>query len=422
MWNRPESSVLIDTSQLVVGLFVDIDLPWSEHPFLYSKFRITSPDQVETIRNLGLTQVRYFPNRSTAEPAQRIEAPASPPVEPEATPTARSEHPAFDAEKKARLQKQKDNARRAERGWDNAARQTRDALLSLSRSPKQAGRQLLDLSRETADKVTTGGSILLHLLGDKQGEGPHFHALNVMTLSMVLGKALDLSEKELTSVALGALAHDVGKADIPAHLLKAKTRAKHEEEFYRDHVRFGVELATASGAFDPDALAIVAEHHEFLDGSGFPQGRKRFGKLGQIVGLVNRYDRLCGPESPDVSPLMPAEALSVLFARESTRFDPKILGTLVKTLGVYPPGSIVVLNDGSLGLVVSPGRASMRPEILIYDADVPKDSAIIIDLSETPELKIEEHVRPASLPLDVLAWLNPRQRLSYFFAADSATD
>ena len=120
--------------------------------------------------------------------------------------------------------------------------------------------------------------------------------------------------------------------------------------------------------------------------------------------------------------MVPAEALSLMFARESAKFDQKLMSLLIKILGVYPPGTIVQLNDGSLGLVVSPGRESLRPKILIYDADIDKDAAAVIDMAESSDLKIEESLRPASLPPDVLQWLNPRQRLSYFFSTDSAAD
>lgn len=417
MWKRPEKPIPILPSQLTVGLFVDIDLPWNEHPFLYSKFRITSDAQVAEIQALGLVQVKYFPDKSTAAPSpvpQVTKAETSPP-----RPAPQAD---FEVEKRAKLQAQKDNTRRAERGWENAAKQTREALIGLGRSPKQAGQLLSKLSLETAQKVSAGGEVLLHLLGDKKSEGPHFHALNVMTLSMILGKSLKLAEGELADLALGALAHDLGKARVPPHLLKAATRAKHEEEYYRAHVHYGLELARESGVFSDGALAIVSDHHEFLDRSGFPRGISNPGVLSGIVGLVNRYDRLCGPESPEKAALMPAEALSVLFARESAKFDQKLLGLLVKTLGIYPPGTIVMLNDGSLGLVVSPGRESLRPEILIYDPEVAKENAIVIDLQEACELKIDESIRPSALPADVLFWLNPRQRLSYFFSTDAGPD
>jgi HD-GYP domain-containing protein (c-di-GMP phosphodiesterase class II) len=420
MWTRPEHSVLIHPSQLVIGLFVDIELPWSDHPFLYSKFRITSAEQIAEIQALGLPKIKFFPNRSTTGPGLIAE---TPPVASAPAVTPQVPHrDTFQEEKKAKLQAQKDSARRAERGWENAAKQTREALAGLSQNPRMAGQLLAKLSTETAEKVSSGGEILIHLLGDKKGEGPQFHALNVMTLSMILGKSLKLTEGELSDLALGALAHDVGKARIPPHLLKAKTRAKHEEDFYRAHVQYGLELAREAGMFSVGSLAIIGEHHEFLNGSGFPRGNRKPSPMAQIVGLVNRYDRLCGPESPDKPSLMPAEALAVLFAREADKFDEKLLGLLIKSLGVYPPGTIIMLNDGSLGLVVSPGRQSLRPEILIYDPDVDKTDAIVIDMSDTPDLKIEESIRPANLPSDVLFWLNPRQRLSYFFSMESATD
>jgi HD-GYP domain-containing protein (c-di-GMP phosphodiesterase class II) len=418
MWTRPEHSEMIHPSQLAIGLFVDIDLPWSAHPFLYSKFRITSAEQIAEIHALGLAQVKYFPNKSTAAPGP---LPDHPPVQAE-SPARADNRSNFEEQKRARLQAQKDDARRAERGWENAAKQTREALAGLKQSPKQAGQLLASLSRETADKVSAGGEILLHLLGDKKDEGPQFHALNTMTLAMVLGKALKLGDGELADLALGALAHDIGNIRIPAHLLKAKIRAKHEEDFYRAHVHYGIDIARETGVFSPRALAIIEEHHEFLDGSGFPRGTKKLDPLAQIVSLVNRYDRLCGPESPEKTPLMPAEALSVLFARESGKFDKKLLGLLIKSLGVYPPGTIIMLNDGSLGLVVSPGGQSLRPEILIYDPDIDKKDAVVIDMNEAPELRIEEAVRPESLPMDVLLWLNPRRRLSYFFSTKVAAD
>jgi HD-GYP domain-containing protein (c-di-GMP phosphodiesterase class II) len=418
MWTRPEHSEMIHPSQLAIGLFVDIDLPWSAHPFLYSKFRITSAEQIAEIHALGLAQVKYFPNKSTATPGPLSD---HPPVQAE-SPARVDSRSNFEEQKRARLQAQKDDARRAERSWENAAKQTREALAGLKQSPKQAGQLLASLSRETADKVSAGGEILLHLLGDKKDEGPQFHALNTMTLAMVLGKALKLGDGELADLALGALAHDIGNIKIPPHLLKAKTRAKHEEDFYRAHVHYGVDIARETGVFSPRALAIIEEHHEFLDGSGFPRGTKKLDPLAQIVSLVNRYDRLCGPESPEKTPLMPAEALSVLFARESGKFDKKLLGLLIKSLGVYPPGTIIMLNDGSLGLVVSPGGQSLRPEILIYDPDIDKKDAVVIDMNEAPELRIEEAVRPESLPMDVLLWLNPRRRLSYFFSTKVAAD
>jgi hypothetical protein len=179
-----------------------------------------------------------------------------------------------------------------------------------------------------------------------------------------------------------------------------------------------VELATMTGVFGPSALAIIADHHRYVDGSGWPPGKAPLGLPTAIVSLVNRYDRLCSPEAPDRESLMPSEALSRLFKVESAKFDRSLLGTLIKLLGVFPPGTIVRLNDESLALVVSAGRHSLRPIVLIYSPEMNKRDAPTVDLALASELKIEEAIRPASLPADVVKWLNPRQRLSYFFSVE----
>ena len=136
--------------------------------------------------------------------------------------------------------------------------------------------------------------------------------------------------------------------------------------------------------------------------------------------MVNRYDNLCTPEAIGVEPLMPAEALARMFRIEGAQHDPALLGALIKLLGVYPPGTVVQLNDTSLALVVAPGPESLRPQVLVYTPEIPKDEAPTIELHTEPDLKIIEAIRPATLPPDVLAWLNPQQRLSYFFSVENA--
>jgi hypothetical protein len=89
-------------------------------------------------------------------------------------------------------------------------------------------------------------------------------------------------------------------------------------------------------------------------------------------------------------------------------------------LGVYPPGTVVQLSDGALAMVVSPGPSSLQPQVLIYSPDLPKDQAPTLELHNEPGLKITEAIKPTLLPPDVLQWLNPQARLSYFFSVENA--
>lgn len=430
MWNKPGQPVPIDPSQVVIGLYVWLDVRWDEHPFLSNRLMVKTPKDVALIQSLDVAGRLYcYPDKSsTAVPAASA-APREPSVSAtspatQATVAAAAAMAAevklIEKAKKEKHQRQKDAATRADRAWESAARHTKEALLTLNRSPKVAGELLAALSKETAASIANGQDILLHLLGDKKEQGPQFHALNVLTLCMLVGKKLGLTETELADLAMGALAHDAGKVQVPPQILKNPHRKKHEEDFFRQHVMFSVQLASTSGAFSKEALSIIADHHEAPNGSGWPRGRRDSSRAARILAVVNRYDNLCTPEATGVEPLMPAEALARMFRIEAVQHDPALLGALIKLLGVYPPGTVVQLSDTSLALVVAPGPESLRPQVLVYSPEMPKDEAPTIELHTEPDLKIIEAIKPATLPADVLAWLNPQQRLSYFFSVDNA--
>lgn len=419
MLSRPGDPVPIDPSQVVVGLYVWLDIPWADHPFVTSRVMVKSMNDVALIKaSDAVGKLYYYPDKSTVAPPPPI---ARKSMDEDAG--ARAEAKTGLAQqvlevmlaKRERLQKQNNSASRADQAWEQAARATRDALLNLTRTPKAAGEQLADLSRQTASTIANGQDILLHLLGDKQGKGPQFHALNTMTLCMLVGKYAGLTERELADLALGALAHDAGKAQIPPQILQTANRRKFEEDFFRQHVKFSVQFAEQSGAFSREALAVIAGHHEAVDGSGWPTGRKEGGQGARILAVVDRFDRLCTPEATDRDAMMPSEALAHMFRNEKSRFDLSLLSTLIKLLGVYPPGTVVHLSDGSLALVVAPGPTSLQPKVMLYSPQVAKGDAPTLDLSEEPELKITEAVRPAALPVEVLEWINPQKRLSYYF-------
>ena len=425
MWNKPGQPVPIDPSQVVTGLYVWLDVRWDEHPFLSNRLMVKTAKDVAVIQSLDVSGRLYcYPDKSTVPIPAFV--PPTPVTDGQAEAVAAqaaaiaAELKQIEAVKKEKRQRQKDAAARADRAWENAARNTKEALLTLGRSPKAAGELIAALSKETASSIANGQEILLHLLGDKKDQGPQFHALNVLTLCMLVGKKVGLTERELADLAMGALAHDAGKIQVPPQIIKNPHRKKHEEDFFRQHVLFSFQLASTSGAFTKEALAIIADHHEAVNGTGWPRGRRDSTRAARILAAVNRYDNLCTPEAVGVEPLMPAEALARMFKVEGAQFDTALLGALIKLLGIYPPGTVVQLNDSSLALVVAPGPESLRPQVLVYTPEISKDEAPTIELHTEPELKIIEAIRPSTLPPDVLAWLNPQQRLSYFFSVENA--
>lgn len=426
MWKKLGTPVPIDASQVVVGLYVWLDLSWDEHPFFASRLMVRTAKDIAIIQSLDAAgKIFYYPEQSNVQPGPVV---AKVPSANEAAAAAEAaEQAAFAQEmrvlEKAKKDKQrslKEAAARADQAWSNAARATRTALNDMPRSPKMAGKALVELSAETASIVAKGHEVLLHLLGDKKEQGPQFHALNTMTLGMLVGKKAGLTERELADLALAALAHDAGESQIPPQIIKSNQRKKHEEAFFRQHVDFSVQYATESGAFNPEALAIIADHHEAMDGSGWPKGKKAadISTATKILSLVDRYDNLCSPDTTNGIPLMPAEALATMYRNESTKLDAGLLSLMIKLLGVYPPGTVVQLSDGALALVIAPGASSLKPTVLLYTPELAKDEAPTLELANEPDLKIAEAIRPSTLPADVFKWLSPQQRLSYFFSVE----
>jgi hypothetical protein len=182
----------------------------------------------------------------------------------------------------------------------------------------------------------------------------------------------------------------------------------------------GVQVAKSMG-LPTGALTAIAQHHELIDGSGFPLRAKgdSMSRSARILALVNRYDNLCNP-SRAAAALTPHESLSLIFAQQKTRFDAGALSAFIRMMGVYPPGSVVQLVDERYAMVVSVNSARpLKPRVLVHDAGVTRHEALILDLELAPHVGIRRSLKPVALPAAAMDFLAPRQRVSYFFERQS---
>jgi hypothetical protein len=137
--------------------------------------------------------------------------------------------------------------------------------------------------------------------------------------------------------------------------------------------------------------------------------------------LVNQYDNLCNPGNPAQS-LTPHDALALIFARQRDAFDATVLAAFIRMMGVYPPGSVLQLNDERYAIVVSVNSdRPLKPRILIHEPDVPADEALVFDLEQHPDVGIQRAIKPLQLPRAVFDYLSPRKRMCYFFERSLAT-
>ena len=409
----------ISVEQVRVGLYIHLE-GWTDHPFLFSRFKVRNEKQVQVLRSLGMTHVLYDPAKSDQPPLPPPAVDALPLPPPAVDP----EVEAMRAAKQARREKlaaQREALGRCDRKFCTGVATVQALLRNLFSRSGESIQQAHGLVSELVDSMLGDKDVVLHLMNTKAGdESSYYHALNVTMLALIMGKEANLDVGEMRALGLGALLHDLGKEKVPSQIRLKKTPwTAAERNFYQMHVAYGLEMLQQLPDIAAAALDVVAMHHELLDGSGFPAKLKgeQIGRLARIASIANTFDNYCNPVNP-AEAMTPAEALSFMFKYDKGKFDPELMQVFVRCMGVYPPGSLVQLNNGQTGLVMSVNsNRLLQPSLLIYDPDVPKEEALWLDLSEATDLSIVKTLRPQELCKAVLDYLDPRTRISYY--ADS---
>ncbi len=194
------------------------------------------------------------------------------------------------------------------------------------------------------------------------------HCLRVCILATVFGHHLNLGQEELNFLGLGALLHDVGKMRVPDAIInKPDTLSEREYEIMKSHVPMSVEILQRTGAVPPAVLDVVRHIHERYAGHGYMDGLEgdqisRFGRIGAIVDV---YDALTSDRIYQDG-LPPRDALRNMYERKAKDFDPQLLDQFIQCVGVYPIGSVVVLNTFEVGVVrMLNGEQRLKPQVAL---------------------------------------------------------
>jgi len=418
----------IAVSELRVGLYVYLDLGWMDHPFPLNRFKITTQEQIDTIRSLGLQALRYSPELSDARALPDAVAPenghanqtaaATPATTPAAPAAAASADATAPQSTPAPSEPWKKSCSRCERQHAQSSRAVKSVFAQLESDPASAGAASTQLVQNLLDDMLGQQESALRLLADTSSDHRTQHALNVSVLSLLLGRALQLPEADLHTLGLAGLLHDIGKIDLPAlvRYRDADMSAAHLK-VYREHVGRSLAWGKHMGLAAP-VLQVIAQHHEYADGSGFPQGLRaeQIGTASSILALVNHYDSLCNPHNP-LHAVTPHEALSILFAKHKAQHEHRTLSAFIRMMGIYPPGSVVQLSDERYAVVMSVNTARpLKPEVMVYERQTTSAEVVhLLDLQQAPQLNILRSLRPQQLPRPVLLCLSPKPRYCYFF-------
>lgn len=419
----PEFKVTVD--QLREGVFIRLDLKWYEHPFLFNSFKITNQEQIGMLRELGLSKVTCIPERSDILPLPHQEMPPAgqePKKEPIPVPESANTKKLWEIKKEQieRLKQRRAMDAKCEKRFNESIAEVKNIMQNIDASSKESYEESDKLLQSIVASLIPEKESAVQLMNTKFGrENIFFHSLNVAVLSMMLGREYGLDAEMMRILGFGALFHDIGKSRIPKRVLhKTTALTRAELKFYQLHPRYGVEILSKLDMVPPAAMKALYQHHERNDGQGFPEklAGKEISLLAKIVSIANIYDNHCNKRNPKDS-LTPHEALAFMFGVQKDQFDQDLLALFIQCLGVYPPGTIVKLSNGFIGMVISVNpRNPLHPSLIIYNPDIPKKEALIYDLMNEPNLKIESSMKPSQLAHEAYDYLSPRTRVTYYVA------
>jgi HD-GYP domain-containing protein (c-di-GMP phosphodiesterase class II) len=196
----------------------------------------------------------------------------------------------------------------------------------------------------------------------------HQHSLSVAAMVLAFGTTLGLEEEVLLQVAQGALLKDVGSTRIPEGILQKPDRlTDHEMRLVRRHVFDSQLILEDSPGMTDLMLDIVAHHHERVDGTGYPHALAgdQIPMHAQVTAIVDVYDALTS-DRPYQQRIEPNEALRHLYALADSHFREDLLKAFIRTVGVYPVGSLVRLDNGYLAVVTEVHRDKLlQPQVLV---------------------------------------------------------
>jgi HD-GYP domain-containing protein (c-di-GMP phosphodiesterase class II) len=411
----------LPVAQLRPGMYVvELDKPWFKTPFFSHSRHIKNHDDIELLAKHGIGEVVVDLERSVdAGTPTSVTAPAqvaareltvgkngSPTESPDAK-QARLQHErilqpltkelsvahGIHAEALATAQSVFDGVGRGSRLNSPAAKQTVTELLgSVTRSP-EANLLLAQMRRFQNDLFT--------------------HAVNVCVLSLVVATLEGFSD-EVHELGLGALLHDIGQVRLPRNLLrKNDSYTDQERRLMEQHPALGAAILEPEESIPASARRMVMEHHERLNGTGYPQkiGGESISLLSQIVSITDAYDAMIIGRNGIIR--RPIDVLRQLYLDANAgAFSRDLVEKVIRSLGVYPVGSLVELNTGERGIVLAANRSdTLRPTIrLVLSRDgLPLPKGPILSLAEEKSLAIGRQIvrslDPGKERIDIMSHL-----------------
>ena len=387
----------IPIDQLKPGMFiVGMDQPWYRTPFLLHKRLIRHQNDIDLLRQHGIREVKIDPGQGhDVEPGQSggvvppahvqeavTDSQANHPMKatpPENAPQTHDREPVRAAQP-PHTQESTPLPSHAQEQAAAAQETYREATCSMERMFEALETGLVPQTETLRTVVTnvlarvlenrTSMLSLLSLQKMKRFDRTlASHALDVCTLSLIVGHAYGIAESEMEALGAGALLHDIGYVRLPRNLYRrSHDLTEQERSLMQQHPALGLAILQDAHEDRDAVVRIVAEHHECLNGAGFPHKLQEgsLSVLAQLVSLVDVYDGLVSRRGGRPA-MLPHDAIRQLFHLGDTGLYAKdLIQTMIGSLGVYPISSLVLLNTGEQAVVVEMNPAQrLKPVVKV---------------------------------------------------------
>ena len=376
---------------LRLGMFIQsLEGSWFSHPFWKSRFLLTENDDLRELQSSEVDTVWVDPRKSLAPALAHLGPQGPAPRAAEAQPPTGSGEPAPEAEARPKRAQRVNEYHGAQAVLDDCMAAVGELFARIHSGKGTAVEDAAPVVASIAESVSRNPDALLALTRVRSlDDYTYLHSVAVSALMVNLAKELGLPADYVLQAGTAGLFIDVGKAFLPPELLTKPTiYSKQDRARMRRHAELGAEAVRSAGELSKIVADVCLHHHERYDGTGYPHGLKgdEISLFARMAAICDVYDAIAS-DRPHRAGRGPADAVAELYTLKG-HFDESLLTSFIRSIGIYPVGSLVRLASGMLGCVAAQRRDQLTRPVVRTFYSIPRRAFVQvqeIDLAKAPD-------------------------------------
>jgi HD-GYP domain-containing protein (c-di-GMP phosphodiesterase class II) len=384
----------IKTEQLKHGMFVhDFNCGWLNHPFLTNSLKIEDDQTIKKVIDYGIRELYIDTDKgydlggapTEDEVKHEIQAEIDRIVKPEKVNR-------IAGSVKEEIVKAKEIRNKAKETVHNIMEDVRFGRQIKTEEVGKVVDNMIDSIFRNDDALMSLGRI------KEKDEYTYMHSVSVGVLMISFGKHLGLDMQILKEVGVGSMLHDVGKMLVSQHVLnKVEKLTEQELAMMRKHAEYSRTILEQTHGITDTAITLAAQHHERVDGTGYPFGLKgeAISYYAKAVAIADVYDAMTSKRCYQGN-FLPTDVLKKLYEWSSYHYDRTLVEQFIRCVGIYPVGTLVHLESGLVGVIIQNGEKNLLQPIvrIVYNT---RDGSYVrlpyeIDLAQPSGKKGEDRI------------------------------